>query len=70
MGTREPSFAAFRRHRYRAHMQGWLLLSLGVATVAYVPTLPNEPLWLAVPVAFLAAVFVVAVGVPASGRGR
>lgn len=70
MGTREPSFAAFRRHRYRAHMQGWLLLSLGVATVAYVPTLPNEPLWLAVPVAFLAAVFVVAIGVLAAGLLR
>lgn len=70
MDTREPSFAAFLRHRYRAHVQGWLLLTLGVATVAYVPTLPNEPLWLAVPVAFLAAVFVVAIGVLAAGLLR
>lgn len=62
--------AAFLRHRYRAHVRGWLIAAVGVLTVAYVGTLPNEPWWLAWPASFLSALFVVSLGVLAAALLR
>ncbi|TSE27812.1 hypothetical protein [Tepidimonas aquatica] len=67
--VRSP-LAAFLRHRYRAHVQGWLLASVGAITVAYVGTLPNEPPWLAWPASFLSALFVVSLVVALSALLR
>ncbi|MFN3612056.1 hypothetical protein [Tepidimonas sp.] len=57
------SFAAFLRHRYRAHVQGWLAILVGVLWGYYIDLYWHEPLWAVVPAAFIAAFFVVAVGV-------
>lgn len=58
-----PPSAAFLRHRYRAHVQGWLAILLGLLWGYYIDLYWHEPLWVVVPVAFIGAFFVVAVGV-------
>lgn len=63
MSERLTPFAAFLRHRYRAHVQGWLMLGVAGLAGYYVSLFPHEPLWLLMPVAFIVAFFVVAIGV-------
>ena len=63
MSGRRTPFATLLRHRYRAHVQGWLMLGVAGLTGYYVSLFPQEPLWLLVPVAFIVAFFVVPVWV-------
>ncbi|MFN4103980.1 MAG: hypothetical protein ACK4GB_06780, partial [Tepidimonas sp.] len=63
MSERLTPFAAFLRHRYRVHVQGWLMLGVAGLAGYYVSLFPHEPLWLLMPVAFIVAFFVVAIGV-------
>lgn len=52
---------AFLRHRYRAHVQGWLAVAVGLLWGYYIDLYAHEPLWAMLPTAFIAAFFVVAV---------
>ncbi|PJF46088.1 MAG: hypothetical protein CUN48_15585 [Candidatus Thermofonsia Clade 3 bacterium] len=70
MRQSQPYWRDFLRHRYRAHVQGWLVLAIGIVTLAYLDTMPQEPLWLALLASLLAAVFVVSVGVAAAALLR
>ncbi len=54
---------AFLRHRYRAHVQGWLAVAVGLLWGYYIDLYAHEPLWAVLPAAFIAAFFVVAVQV-------
>lgn len=63
MCGRLTPFAAFLRHRYRAHVQVWLMLGVAGLAGYYISLSPQEPLWLLVPVAFIVAFFVVSVWV-------
>ena len=63
MSKRLTPFVAFLRHRYRAHMHGWLAILLGLLWGYYIDLHWHEPLWAVVPVAFVGAFFVVSVGV-------
>lgn len=55
------AWRAFVRHRYHAHMQGWLAVAVGLLWGYYIDLYAHEPLWAVLPAAFLAAFFVVAV---------
>ncbi|TSE20589.1 hypothetical protein Talka_00939 [Tepidimonas alkaliphilus] len=63
MSERLPPFAVFLRHRYRAHVHGWLVLGVAGLAGYYISLSPHEPLWLLVPVSFIVAFFVVSVWV-------
>lgn len=61
---RNPSASirrAFLRHRYRAHVQGWLAVALGLLWGYYIDLYAHEPLWTVLPAAYIAAFFVIAV---------
>lgn len=63
---RNPSasqWRAFLRHRFRAHVQGWLAIAVGLLWGYYLDLYWHEPLWLSLPTTYLAAFFVVALGV-------
>lgn len=55
------AWRAFVRHRYHAHMQGWLAVAVGLLWGYYIDLYAHEPLWAVLPAAFLAGFFVVAV---------
>lgn len=63
MTTARIPWRPFLRHRYRAHAQGWLCVAVGLLTAYYVELYAHEPLWAVLPASFIAAFFVVAVGV-------
>lgn len=51
---------AFLRHRFRAHVQGWLAVAVGLLWGYYTDLYWHEPLWAVLPAAYLAAFFFVA----------
>lgn len=63
---RNPSalaWRAFLRYRFGAHVQGWLAVAVGLLWGYYIDLYALEPPWAVLPAAYLAAFFVVAVGV-------